>query len=197
MKEIAGANKKIDLSQYKELIETICKVEFKKFSTLGLLEYAEVLNVANYTVYYLLKNVKNDTTYNNAYLSNAIKWAIRNEVRRRYKWYLLKNQENNAGLHYTPLLSIDDIEGDSTAMLKDETASPERNAQFAEIRRCIEKAIAELPDKEREIVKAKFFYNKKLKDISIEFNLSQSRISRIIQFSLEKIKKDLIKQECE
>ena len=26
MKEIAGVNKKIDLSQYKELIETICKM---------------------------------------------------------------------------------------------------------------------------------------------------------------------------
>lgn len=196
MKDIAGANKKIDLSQYKELIETICKMELKKFSSLGLLEFSEVINVGNYTVYYLLKNAKNDTSYNRAYLSNAIKWAIRNEVRRRYKWYILKNQEQT-GAHYIPLLSIDDVDGDSTAMLKDDSASPEVNAQLAEIRKCIERAIIGLPPKEREIIKAKFFYNKKLKDISLEFNLSQSRISRIIQFALDKMKKDLIKQECQ
>ena len=196
IEEIACVNKKIDLSQYKELIETICKIEYKKFSSLGLLEFSEVINVGNYTIYYLLKNSKSSDSFNKAYLSNAIKWAIRNEIRRRYKWYLLKNQEQT-GAHYTPLLSIDDIEGDSTSLLRDDTASPELNAQYSEIRKCIERAIAELPEKEREIVKAKFFYNKKLKDISVEFNLSQSRISRIIQYSLDKMKKDLLKQECE
>ena len=113
MKEIAGTNKKIDLSQYKELIETICKIEYKKFSSLGLLEFSEVINVGNYTIYYLLKNSRSSASFNKAYLSNAIKWAIRNEIRRRYKWYLLKNQEQT-GSHYTPLLSIDDIEGDSS-----------------------------------------------------------------------------------
>ena len=34
-----------------------------------------------------------------------------------------------------------------------------------------------------------------LKDISEEFNISQSRISRIIQNALDKIKKELLKQE--
>ena len=42
---------------------------------------------------------------------------------------------------------------------------------------------------------AKYVYDKKLKDISEEFNISQSRISRIIQNALEKIKKELLKQE--
>lgn len=198
MKEFAGTNKKIDLSQHQELIETISKIEFKKFSSLGLLEYSEVVNVGNYTVYYLLKNAKPETSFNKAYLSNAIKWAIRNEVRRRYKWYLMRNQEAS-GPHYMPLLSIDDTDNHEhyTSSLKDNSSTPDINAQMAEIRRCIERAIAELPEKEREIVKAKFFYNKKLKDISKEFNLSQSRISRIIQFSLDKMKKDLIRQECE
>ncbi len=197
MSEATGNKKKIDISQYKELIETISKVEFKKFSSLGLIEYSEVINVGNYTVYYLFKNARSNTYFNNAYLSNAIKWAIRNEVRRRYKWYLLKTQENTSP-HYTPILSIDDVtDNENPIVLKDTSASPESYAQMSEIRACIETAINELPEKEREIIKAKFFYNKKLKDISVEFNLSQSRISRIIQYALEKIKKDLIKQECE
>ena len=41
----------------------------------------------------------------------------------------------------------------------------------------------------------KYFYDRKLKDISDEFNISQSRISRIIQNGLDKIKKELLKQE--
>ncbi len=197
MGEAIDNKKKIDISQYKELIETISKVEFKKFSSLGLIEYSEVVNVGNYTVYYLFKNARSNSFFNNAYLSNAIKWAIRNEVRRRYKWYLLKTQEN-AAPHYTPILSIDDVnDNENPIVLKDTSATPENYAQMAEIRRCIDLAINELPEKEREIIKAKFFYNKKLKDISSEFNLSQSRISRIIQYALEKIKKELIKQECE
>ena len=34
-----------------------------------------------------------------------------------------------------------------------------------------------------------------MKDISAEFNISQSRISRIIQNGLDKIKRELLKQE--
>lgn len=197
MSEVTDNKNKIDISQYKELIETISKVEFKKFSSLGLIEFNEVVNVGNYTIYYLLKNARSNTFFNNAYLANAIKWAIRNEVRRRYRWYLLKNREN-AMPYYTPIVSIDDTnDNDNPVVLRDTSASPEVHAQMAEIRRCVEAAINELPEKEREIIKAKFFYNKKLKDLSVEFNLSQSRISRIIQYSLEKIKRELIKQECE
>ena len=39
------------------------------------------------------------------------------------------------------------------------------------------------------------YQDKKLKEISDEFNISQSRISRIIQNALEKIKKEILKQE--
>lgn len=197
MKEITGVNKKIDLSQYKELIETISKVEFKKFSALGLLEFDEVINVGNYTIYYLLKNAKDDSFFNKAYLSNAIKWAIRNEVRRRYKWYIMKNQENIGQTGYSPLVSLEEVETEHAMFIKDTGATPDTNAQMLEVKKCIERAVEGLPEKEREILKAKFFQNKKLKEISIEFNLSQSRISRIIQYALERLKKDLIKQECE
>ena len=84
---------RINLSQYKDLIETISKVEYKKFANLGLIELSEVINLANYTVYYLVNNTSNKELYNDAYLIKAIKWAIRNEMRRRYKWYSMKNPE--------------------------------------------------------------------------------------------------------
>ena len=89
MKDLEAINReredRANLSQYKELIETISKVEYKKFSNLGLIELSEVIALSNYTVYYLINNAKNKELYNTAYLTKAIKWAIRNEMRRRYK----------------------------------------------------------------------------------------------------------------
>ena len=52
-----------------------------------------------------------------------------------------------------------------------------------------------LPQREQDLIEAKYFYDKKLKEIAEEFNISQSRISRIIQNGLDKIKKELLKQE--
>ena len=51
-----------------------------------------------------------------------------------------------------------------------------------------------LHPRERELIEYKFFKEKKLREISEEFNISQSRISRIIQSGLDKIKRDLKKQ---
>ena len=58
----------------------------------------------------------------------------------------------------------------------------------------IKAAIKRLPARERELIECKFFKDKKLREISDEFNLSPSRISRIIQSGLNKIRKDLSKQ---
>ena len=45
MKDLESINKnreeRANLSQYKELVETISRVEFKKFSNLGLIELPE------------------------------------------------------------------------------------------------------------------------------------------------------------
>ena len=78
MKDLDSINKereqRANLSQYKDLIDTISKVEYKKFSSLGLIELSEVINLANYTVYYLINNTSNHDLYNQAYLNKAIKW---------------------------------------------------------------------------------------------------------------------------
>ena len=75
MKDLKTINKeregRINLSQYKYLIETISKVEYKKFSNLGLIDLSEVISLANYTVYYLVNSdVKID--HSDAYITKAI-----------------------------------------------------------------------------------------------------------------------------
>ena len=203
MKDLETINKeregRINLSQYKDLIETISKVEYKKFSNLGLIDLSEVINLANYTVYYLVNNGKE--VYNEAYLTKAIKWAIRNEMRRRYKWHSMKNvddpePEKVKDAVYKTILSIEEMaEAENPTLIKDNSRNPEEKAEIIELKNRICEAMKKLPQREQDLIEAKYFYDKKLKEISEEFNISQSRISRIIQNGLDKIKKELLKQE--
>ncbi len=204
MKNLDSINKeregRINLSHYKDLIETIAKVEFKKFSNLGLIELSEVINLATYTAYYIVNNTVNKNLYNEAYLTQAIKWAIRNEMRRRYRWYVMKNdsgeQEKVKDAVYRTILSIDEMaEGENPTIIKDLSRTPEEKAEIVDLKSRIIEILHTLPQREQDLIEAKYFYDKKLKDISAEFNISQSRISRIIQNGLDKIKKELLKQE--
>ena len=205
MKDLESINKnreeRTNLLQYKELVETISKVEYKQFSHLGLIELSEVISLSNYTVYYLITNSKNKELYNTAYLAKAIKWAIRNEMRRRYKWYVMKNQETSEqekikDAVYKTILSIDEMaDAENPTIIKDNHRTPEEKAEIVELKARICEVMKKLSQREQDLIEAKYFYDKKLKDISVEFNISQSRISRIIQNALEKIKKELLKQE--
>lgn len=205
MKDINTINKerveRNNLSRHKELIETISKVEFKKFSNLGLIDFSEVISLATYTVYYLVNNTKNKELYNEAYLTKAIKWAIRNEMRRRYKWHVMKNQDTSdpekiKDAVYKTVLSVEEMaEAENPTLIKDTSRTPDERAEVSELKKRIQEAMKKLPQREQDLIEAKYVYDKKLKDMSEEFNISQSRISRIIQNALDKIKKELLKQE--
>lgn len=195
---------KVNLREYKNLVETIAKIEYQKFSTSHLVEIPELINIGNHTLYLLFKN-KSPENYNNTYLSTAIKWAIRNEVRRRYKWYSLKNkkeqleeQEAEQELRcevYKTILSIDEMQdAEVPTQIKAEDRTPEEAIEFGELKTQIIESVKKLPKRERELIEYKFFKEKKLREISEEFGISQSRISRIIQCGLDKIKKDLKRQ---
>ncbi len=196
----------IKLREYKELIEIIAKVEYQKFSTSHLIELPELINIGTHALYILFKNNPPEK-YNNTYLSTAIKWAIRNEVRRRYKWYTLKNKnsaqdEDNETTEvelradvYKNILSIDELqEAEVPTQIKSNDKTPEESIEFSELKAGILEAMKKIPPRERELIEYKFFKEKKLREIAEEFNISQSRISRIIQTGLDRIKKDLAKQ---
>ncbi len=195
---------KFNIKDYQELIDTLAKVEYKKLTAKHLIDFSELTNIGTQVVHRLCANAEPDT-YNKSYISTAIKWAIRNEIRRRYKWYLLKNQkelnsdeENQSNIReavYKTILSIDEMaEGDNPTQIKDIKRNPEETIIFSELSESIKAAIKNLPARERELIEYKFFNDKKLREISDEFNLSPSRISRIIQSGLNKIRKELVKQ---
>ncbi len=195
---------KFNIKDYQELIDTLAKVEYKKLSSKHLIDFSELVNIGTQVVHKLCANTAPDT-YNKSYISTAIKWAIRNEVRRRYKWYVLKNrteapvdEENQYNIReavYKTILSVDEMaEGDNPTQIRDFKRNPEEKILFSELSESIKAAIKNLPPRERELIECKFFNDKKLREISEEFNLSPSRISRIIQSGLNKIRKELVKQ---
>ena len=196
------AKQKINLRDYKDLIEMIAKVEYQKFSVSHLIELPELINIGNHTLYILFKNHKPED-FNNTYLATAIKWAIRNEVRRRYKWYSLKNrqqteEEYDSNLReevYKTILSIDELQdAEVPTQIKSEDRNPEETVEFVELKAEIMESMKKLSPREKELIENKFFKDKKLREMSEEFNISQSRISRIIQAGLDKIKRDLARQ---
>ena len=198
--------RKFNIADYKELIETLAKVEYKRMSAQHLAEYDEIVNIATQVIHKLCSSAPPEK-YNKSYLSTAVKWAVRNEVRRRYKWYVLKSkQQNNMFANqdptnvrvavYTTILSVDELsENENPTQIKDTHETPEEQVVFSEMSKAIKEAMKLLPPREKEVIEAKFFDEKKLREMAEEYNLSPSRISRIIQSGLNKIKKELVRRK--
>ena len=196
-------NKKI--KEYFELIEIIAKVEFKKMSSGYLIDYSELVNIGTQTIHNLI-TTDDISKYNSSYISTAIKWAIRNEVRRRYKWYSLKskkeallNEEQKCELRetvYKTILSIEEMaeNPDNPTLVRDNRKTPDQSIEFFELSEAVKEAIKKLPAREKDLIEAKFYQDKKLRELADEFNISQSRISRIIQSGLNRVRKELEKQ---
>ena len=194
--------KNVKLRKYLDLINKIAKVEYKSVSSQHLIEFDELVNIGIQTVDILCSDEKKDL-YNESYLSTAIKWAIRNELRRRYRWHGVKqNQKDIENANeiretiYKTILSTDEmLDNDKPFEIKDLRKNPEESYEFEQMSEAIKKAIATLPQRERDLIESKFFKEKKLHELSDEFSISPSRISRIIKSGLDKIKDELIKNE--
>ena len=196
--------KNVNLKKYSDLINKIAKVEYRSIASQHLIEYDELINIGFQTINILCYE-KNFDTFNESYLSTAIKWAIRNELRNRYRWYgvrqskvILNEQEQNElkDAIYKTVLSTDDMyDGERTFEIKDMSKNPEENCEFDMLSNCVKSAVMTLPRRERELIESKFFKDKKLHELSDEFSISPSRISRIIKQGLDRIKDELLKNE--
>ena len=186
---------KSELKCYEELIYTIARIEYSKTNNAHVMEFAEFLTIGRLVINDLLSDESKE--YNISYMSTAIKWAIRNELRRRYKWYLAKEETPSTDIQaYTTILSINELqEQDNPVQFIDEGITPEQRCESEDIQALIQQSIKKLPIRERSIIESRIYNSKAVKEIAEEFNISPSRISRIIQSSITKIKKDLIRQE--
>ncbi|MEB3287197.1 MAG: sigma-70 family RNA polymerase sigma factor [Vampirovibrionales bacterium] len=199
------------VNDYVDLIETVARVEFSRLPN-HLIDYSEVVNIGAIAVHVLLTS-NPEREFNVTYLSTAIKWAIRNELRYRYKWYSLKqvsmeesdgdasgNGENAFEFEkskvretvYETILSVDSmLEAENPHEIKDTSYTPEETSEYREMAKIVREAVAKLPERERQIVEARFFKNMKMREIGETFNISPSRTSRVVQAALDKVKIEL------
>ena len=196
--------KDVNLRQYSDLINKIAKVEYRTIASQYLIEFDELVNIGFQTIDILFKD-QDFVSYNESYLSTAIKWAIRNELRSRYKWYGVRQQkialteDERCELQnaiYKSVLSTDEMsDGEHNFEIKDARQNPEEYCEFSMLSDSIRTAVMTLPQRERDLIESKFFKDKKLHELSDEFSISPSRISRIIKQSLDRLKDELVKEE--
>lgn len=203
------------VNDYIELIETIARIEYSRLRhSAHLVDYSELVNIGAIAVHIIITSQKY-SEFNISYMSTAIKWAIRNELRRRYKWHSFKhsskeeekeifesskNLKDIEGAHirekiYETILSIDDLaDAENPTQIKDSGLTPEENVEFGELNKAIKNAMKLLPPRERMVLETRFYKDKKIKEIAADLKISSSRVSRIIQSGLDKIKENLKKQ---
>lgn len=182
-----------------------------------MVEYEELLSIGIIAIQVMIKNKTPEqlAKYNAAYIATAVRWAIRNELRIRYKWYSLKHkaedeydqEEAVEGMDmkqakvreaiYETVLSIDSLAASASDndspfdFIKDTHAMPDENAEISEMGKMIRTAISKLPPKERTVVEYRFYRNMQVKDIAQQIGLSPSRVTRIVQASLNTVREYL------
>ena len=207
------------LNEYIDIVQKVAKIEQRRIPS-HMVEYEELVSIGIIAVQAMIKGKTDEELehYNSAYIGTAVRWAIRNELRNRYKWYSLKHKKEGEegegsgevdedGIEVTPskvreavyetILSIDSLasaNSDSDSpfdFVKDTKAMPDEAAEITEMGRMIKEAIATLPQKDRTIVEYRFYRNMQVKEIARQVGLSSSRITRIVQASLNSVREYL------
>lgn len=207
---------KTNLQHYIDIVQKVARVEHKRIPA-HMVEYEELLSIGIIAIQVMIKNKTPEqlAKYNSAYIATAVRWAIRNELRIRYKWYSMKHkaedeydeEEAVEGMDmkqakvreaiYETILSIDGLaaaasDNDSPFdFIKDKHALPDENAEISELGKMIRTAISKLPPKERTVVEYRFYRNMQVKDIAKQIGLSPSRVTRIVQSSLNTVREYL------
>ncbi len=221
-----------DSKNYIDIVEKVARVEYRRIPN-HMVDCEELMSIGIIALQTLFKDKTEQQMekYNNSYIATAVRWAIRNELRNRYKWYSLKHAKKSSdgddiydlnleshnesnienGINVSPskvreavyetILSIDSIAAASSDndspfdFVKDKGAMPDELAELSELSRLIREAISILPQKERTVVEYRFYRSMQVKEIAKAMGLSSSRITRIVQFSLNHIREYLQKRD--
>lgn len=83
------------IKQYVGIVQKIARVEHRRIPN-HMIEYEELVSIGVIAIQALVKNKTEEqlARYNEAYIGTAVRWAIRNELRHRYKWYTLKHKKD-------------------------------------------------------------------------------------------------------
>src|SRR5574344_1736648 len=83
---------KAKIKEYLDIIQKVAKVEHHRIPQ-HMIEYEELVSIGIIAIQSMIKGKSEEqlSHYNSSYIGTAVRWAIRNELRNRYKWYTLKH----------------------------------------------------------------------------------------------------------
>ena len=210
------------LKKYLPIIEMVVKKEYKTIPSY-LAEYSELINIGLLTVNKLLKDVvKTKKTYNSSYIAQAVKWAIKDELRTKYNWYGVKQtqskdktSDDEDALHpreltqseesgelteqeatervFETVLYLDDFTRETVP--KEQMTSDElARLELQELKEAVKRAIDKLPTKHKQVLELRFYQGKRGNDIATWLGVTPSRVSHMIQDAIEKVRQMLLKE---
>ena len=209
------------LRQFLPIVEMVVRKEYKSIPSY-LAEYSELINVGLLAVNRLLNDVaKNQKTYNSSYIAQAVKWAIKDDLRSRYSWYGVKqntkvkeegeklesynfdeDDEDSESKEVKPeatekvfetILYLEDLT--PTNKPEDEMTPDElARLELMELKAAVKRAIEKLPEKHRKVIELRFYEHKKGNDVAMELGVTPSRVSHMISDAIEKVKQSLTQE---
>ena len=210
------------LKQFMPIIEMVVKKEYKTIPSY-LAEYSELINIGLLSVNKLLNDVrKNNKTYNSSYIAQAVKWAIKDELRAKYNWYGVKQsqskdktyEEINDGTPkevvkegdlddmtdeeatekvFETILYLDDLNRETVSQ-EQLTTDELARLELLELKAAVKRAIDKLPPKHKQVIELRFYEGKRGNDIATWLGVTPSRVSHMIQDAIEKVRQSLSKE---
>ena len=84
------------IKQYIGVVQKTARIELKRIPN-HMVEYEELVSIGILAIQAMIKGKTDEqlAKYNEAYIATAVRWAIRNELRHRYRWYTLKHKNED------------------------------------------------------------------------------------------------------
>ena len=212
-----GIGEKV-LRRYLPIVEMVVKKEYRTIPSY-LAEYGELINIGLISVNKLLnEGTKNNKIYNSSYIAQAVKWAIKDELRTKYNWYGVKqtqskaedelgntsspkeivNEEDTQNISeeeavekvFETILYLDDLVVENVP--QDQMDKDElARLELLELKAALKRAIEKLPEKHKRVMEMRFYEGKRGNDVAQELGVTPSRISHMIQDAIEKLRQTL------
>lgn len=208
------------LKRFLPIVEMVVRKEYKTIPSY-LAEYSELINVGLLSINKLLKEVYNNKkTYNSSYIAQAVKWAIKDELRTKYNWYGVKQtrskdneyeggvagdypkeiageeegydltKEEAAEKVFETILYLEDLTHENIP--HDQVDKDElARLELLELKAALKQAIEKLPPKHRKVIELRFYEGRRGNDVAAELGVTPSRVSHMIQDAIEKVRQTL------
>lgn len=190
------------LIKYIPLAEIIARKEMKLMPPY-LADFKELVNIGLIKVNSLIQDAATKLqTYNSSYVAQAIVWEIRNKSRQESHQRGEHRQSQVTGYESSDGFTISEIreavfetvasyEESSFEITDDNAIDPAEAIELEEMKKAIREAIVLLPENYRKVVEMRFVRGLKGIEIAELLGVSSTRVTKIIQESVNIIKERL------